>query len=145
MTQVISKGGFLPFFYKKLDMRHLKHLMVGLLALFAFGSCGPVVLTARPDHHPPPWFYPNRLEVVRYVYFPEFHIYYDLSYQGYLYFENGAWIRVKTLPPAYRRLNLNGSRFVRIRDYQGDDIERYRSEKNLNRGRSNLTTPRKNN
>ena len=122
-------------------MNAFKTLGVMLVLSLAVASCGPVVLTVQPGHHPPPWFYPNRVEVVRYVYFPEYVIYYDLSTQSYLYLDNGAWIRVRTLPPTYRHLDLNRSRYIRIPDFQGDDIGRYHDDRQNNRGRSNLNTP----
>ena len=100
-------------------------------------GCGPVLITSRPASPPPPWFYPNRLEVVRYVYFPELTIYYDLNTSMYVYLDGGVWIRRKVLPPRYRSYNLRRSRYVRIRDYRGDRIEEYHNNRS-NRGRSNL-------
>lgn len=63
-----------------------------LIVIIMTQSCGPVVITSRPDVPPPPWFYPNRVEVVRYVYFPDYNIYYDISLRHYIYFENDVWI-----------------------------------------------------
>ncbi|TVZ27828.1 hypothetical protein JM83_2892 [Gillisia sp. Hel_I_86] len=51
-------------------------------------SCGPIVVTSRPNHPPLPWFYPNRVEEVRYVYFPEHSIYYDFAEQLFVF---GKW------------------------------------------------------
>ncbi|MFX0558617.1 hypothetical protein ACOCEA_17580 [Maribacter sp. CXY002] len=109
-------------------------------SILLVASCGPVVISSRPSSPPPPWFYPNRLEVVRYIYFPEFHIYYDLSARTYLYLDGGIWIRRNVLPPKYRGLDLRRSRYERIRNYHDDDIKRYHEEHNANRGRSNRTT-----
>lgn len=116
-----------------------------LLGIFLLGSCGPVVISSRPNHHPPSWFYPNRLEVVRYVYFPEFSIYYDLSAQTYLYLDGGIWVRRKVLPPRYRTIDLSRHRYERIKNYQEENIRRYHEEHNANRGRSNRTTPKRRN
>ena len=121
-------------------MKAVYRWFVMFAALGMFSSCGPVVITARPQYPPPPWFYPHRLEVVRYVYFPEYNIYYDLSVRSYLYFDNGGWIRANTLPPHLRHLDLNRSRYERIHNYQGDDIAPYHNDHNLNRGRSNRDT-----
>ena len=107
------------------------------LALLLAASCGPVVITSRHGTPPPPWFYPNRLEVVRYVYFPEFSIYYDLSARTYVYLDGGLWVRRKLLPPRYRNINLRRHRYERIRNYHDDNIRRYHEENNANRGRSN--------
>lgn len=109
------------------------------ILLLVLSSCGPVVISSRPSHPPPPWFYPNRLEVVRYIYFPELSIYYDLSARTYVYFEGGVWVRRNVLPPRYRNFDLRRTRYTRIRDYQDDNIQRYHEDHNANRGRSNRT------
>lgn len=114
---------------------------LSILIVFVLVGCGPVVISSRPNHPPPPWFYPNRLELVRYVYFPEFRIYYDLNTRNYIYLEGNIWIRNEVLPPRYRNYNLRKSRYVRIKDYHGDNIERYH-DNNSRRGRSNLDTKR---
>ena len=100
-------------------------------------SCGPIVISSRPEQPFPPWFYPNRVEVLRYVYFPDYMIYYDLSLRTYIYLENNVWVRVKTLPPRFNTLNLNRSRFVRVKTYRGDDIGSYHSENYTTRNPSN--------
>ncbi|NHF59622.1 hypothetical protein FK220_009740 [Flavobacteriaceae bacterium TP-CH-4] len=107
-------------------------------------SCGPVVLTTRVADPPPPWFYPNRLELVRYVYFPEFSFYYDLSSRTYVYLDAGVWVRRKVLPTRYRNIDLRRSRYERIRNYNDDNIRRYHEEHNANRGRSNRGVRRSN-
>lgn len=111
-----------------------KTLMI--VGLFALTSCGPVIISSRPSAPPPPWFYPNRVETVRYVYFPDYIIYYDLYLSNYLYFENGVWVTVKSLPPRFRHLNLRKSRFIRVTNFQGDNIESYHQNNVINRGRS---------
>ncbi|MBQ4819687.1 hypothetical protein [Aquimarina sp. MMG016] len=98
-----------------------------LLVTIMTQSCGPIVISSRPDAPLPPWFYPNRVEVVRYVYFPDHNIYYDISLRHYIYFENDVWITVNVLPPRYQYINLNRTRYVRIRNYHGDNIRSYHS------------------
>ncbi len=122
-------------------MKPSKILLIVSITMLSLGSCGPVIVASRPGPPPPPWFYPNRLEVIRYVYFPEFQIYYDFTDRTYLYLDGGVWIRVKTLPPRYRSLNLHRSRYVRIRDYYDDNIATYHRDNGRDRGRSNLNTP----
>lgn len=122
----------------------IKRLLV-LISIMALSSCGPVVISSRLSNPPPPWFYPNRLEMVRYVYFPEFSIYYDLSAHTYLYLDGGVWVRRNVLPPRYRNLNLNRSRYERIKNYHDENIRPYHEEHNANRGRSNRTTPKRTN
>ncbi len=127
----------------KTSLRSFISFLPYLLLLFLVG-CGPVIISSRPSHPPPPWFYPHRLEVVRYIYFPELSIYYDLSARTYLYLDGGVWVRRNELPPRYRNFDLRRSRYTRIRDYQDDNIQRYHEENNANRGRSNRTvSPRR--
>ncbi len=108
-----------------------------LVLFFALSSCGPIFISSRPSAPPPPWFYPNRVETVRYVYFPDYLIYYDLSLGNYIYLENGVWITVKVLPTRYNTLNLRRSRYIRVNNYFGDEINIYHRENQIKRGRSN--------
>ncbi len=117
-------------------------VLLFLISALALESCGPVVLSSRSESPPPPWFYPNRVEMVRYVYFPEYSIYYDLTLSNYLYLNNGVWIRVKVLPPRYNNINLNRSKYVRVKGYRGDNIRTYHKENNV---RSNTRTSRRTN
>ncbi len=112
-------------------------LFAGIMTLV---SCGPVIIASRPEVPPPAWFYPNRVEMIRYVYFPDYMIYYDLSVRNYIYLENGVWITVKVLPQRFNTINFRRARFVRVKDYRGDKIGTYHRE--FNRGRSNQTTRR---
>ncbi len=123
-------------------MRIRECLLVAIVLSVFTTSCGPVVISSRPNNPPPPWFYPSRLEVVRYVYFPEFSIYYDLSQRTYLYLDGGIWVRRRVLPPRYAHINLRRSRYHRIRNYNDDNIRRYHDRHNTNRHRSNRTTSR---
>lgn len=120
--------------------RFIPFLFIGLF--FLMESCGPVVISSRIGNPPPPWFYPNRLEIVRYVYFPEFNIYYDLSTSVYLYYENGSWLRRNTLPSQYLEIDLRRSRYERIPNYREDNIKRYHEEHNGNKTRSTATSRR---
>lgn len=116
-------------------------LFILVIVLLLLARCGPVVVTSPPNNPPPPWFYPNRVEVVRYVYFPEYSIYYDLSARTYLYLDGGIWVRRNVLPSRYRSIDLRRSRYERIRNYNDDNIRSYHEEHNANRGRSNRNTP----
>ncbi|KUO64620.1 MAG: hypothetical protein APF83_07755 [Lutibacter sp. BRH_c52] len=121
-------------------MKKLFFLTVALLFSFVLSieSCGPVVVTSRIGTPPPHWFYPNRAEIVRYVYFPEFEIYYDFSSRNYIYLNNGIWVSANILPPRYSHINLRRSHHIRINNYFGDDINNYHNNNrsNLNRRRS---------
>lgn len=108
-------------------MRAIKFIFVSLLlsTFISFESCGPIVISSRPSYPPPLWFYPHRVENVRYIYFPDHTIYYDLSLRTYIYFDNGAWISASILPSRYNSINLRRSKRVRINDYFGDNIRDY--------------------
>ena len=128
-------------------MKNCKYVTMAILivSMFTFVNCGPVVISSRPHTPPPSWFYPNRLETVRYVYFPDHMIYYDLSLRTYLYLDNGAWISVNILPSRFNGINLRRSRIVRIQNYYGDDIRRYHKENQDKINRRRSTSPRRNN
>lgn len=114
--------------------------MLLIIALF-LTSCGPVVLTSGVNYSPPSWFYPNRLELVRYVYFPEYSIYYDLTMNNYLYLNNGVWVRVKALPSQYRNINFNSSKYVRVKNYRENTIREYHNNNvRSNSGKRTTTT-----
>ena len=124
-------------------------LVVTLITIFFFStleSCGPVVFTARLNNPPPTWFYPNRIETVRYVYFPNHYIYYDLSLSTYFYLDNGVWISTTVLPARYNNINLRRSRYTRINNYFGGNIGQYHRDNNntARRRRTTSSTGRKN-
>lgn len=112
-------------------------IMTGLLGL---ESCGPVIISSRPSQPPPPWFYPNRVVNIRYVYFPDFMIYYDLSLRSYLYLDNGVWVNTTILPPRYRTVDLRRARQVRVNNYFGDNIKEYHPKNTYAKGRRTSTT-----
>ena len=114
--------------------------LLSIISALVVGSCGPIIISSRPDTMPPPWFYPNRIEPVRYVYFPDYVIYYDISLRNYLYLDNNVWIRADVLPLRYRSINLNRSKFVRIKGYRDDNIKNYHRENYSKSPRSSRTT-----
>lgn len=109
-------------------MKNKKIFTLLLAVTITLMSCGPVVFSSRPDNPPPHWFYPNRLEMVRYVYFPEYSIYFDLTMNNYLYLNNNVWVRVKALPPRYKNIDFNRSRYVRVKNYRSDTIRDYHNK-----------------
>ena len=120
-------------------------LLLLFIMLSILASCGPVVYTAPPAGPPPPsWFYPNRVEVVRYVYFPELRIYFDMYTHTYLYMDGGVWVRRDTLPPRFRSRDLSRYKYRRIPGYRSDDIAPYDQGQRRNSGRSNKEYIRRN-
>jgi hypothetical protein len=110
-------------------MKKAKFISIVFLlgAFLSLESCGPVIISSRPSHPTPPWFYPNRVVNVRYVYFPDYTIYYDLTLRNYIYFDNGAWITVNVLPTRFNGINLRRTKQVRVENYYGNDIREYHS------------------
>ena len=107
------------------------------LALLLAASCGPVIVTSRQGPPPPPWFYPHRLEVVRYVYFPSLYVYFDFRTHTYIYREGNTWVRRNQLPDRYRNYDLSRQRYERIRGYEGENIREHHESIRRNSGRSN--------
>ena len=119
----------------------MKKIILVLFAIlvscvFSLESCGPVIFSSRLGTPPPYWFYPNRVENVRYMYFPDYELYYDFTIRNYIYFDNGAWLSVDILPSRYKGINLKRSRQVRIKNYHGDNIKRYHNEHIIKRRNS---------
>lgn len=127
---------------KNQQMKKNKYPLLILLyaTILLVASCGPVVFSSNSEKLPPSWFYPNRIETVRYVYFPEHMIYYDLPFQNYIYLNNGTWVTVKVLPKPYSSIDLRRSRFIRVKDYRGDNIYGYHKGNNTNREKSRRQT-----
>jgi hypothetical protein len=122
-------------------MKPLKYILIVFL-LFAFTgleSCGPVIISSRPSHPAPPWFYPSRVVNVRYVFFPDHMIYYDLTIRSYIYLDNGIWITVATLPPRFNTINFRRAKQVRINNYFGDNIRVYHKTRATTKGRRTST------
>jgi hypothetical protein len=126
-------------------MNKLKITIILAVVVFlsVLESCGPVLFTARLNNPPPPWFYPNRIETVRYVYFPDHTIYYDLSLSTYFYLENSIWLSATVLPARFHVIDLQRSRYTRINNYYGDNIQQYHNDRR-NSSRRNTGTRRKN-
>ncbi len=122
-------------------MKSAKFISIVILlgAFLSLESCGPVIISSRPSYPTPPWFYPNRVVNIRYVYFPDYTIYYDLTLRKYIYLDNGAWITVNVLPSRFNGINLRRTKQVRVENYYGNDIREYHS-----RNRTPVKSRRKN-
>lgn len=120
-------------------MKKVNLLFLAILSIvfFTIESCGPVVFSSSLGTPPPHWFYPNRVETVRYVYFPNHQIYYDFSFKKYIYLDNNAWIRVNVLPARFKGHDLRRSKQLRIKDYYGDNIRKYHNETTVKRVKTN--------
>lgn len=96
-----------------------------LFLVLSLESCGPVIISSRPSVPTPDWFYPDRVVNLRYVYFPDYLIYYDLTLRQYIYLDNGAWVAVSVLPPRFHSIDFRHARRVRVTNYFGDNIQHY--------------------
>jgi hypothetical protein len=102
-----------------------------LLALLSIGSitinsCGVIVAPSSRllmDSHP--GYYSNNIESVRYYYYPEHMVYFDLSIKKYIYLSDGVWITAAMLPSHFGSLNFRLSNHVGIHNYYGDNITKY--------------------
>jgi hypothetical protein len=107
-------------------MKAFKIIFIGfLISLLCMESCGPVIVSGGYNHQTPTWFYPNRVVHLRYVYFPDYSVYYDLSLSSYIYFDNGVWTTVKVLPPRFNGVNFKHAKQIRVDNYYGDNIKEY--------------------
>ena len=129
MTKVIFFDMVLFYLTRKNIMdKVIRYLIVPFLLFILtllINGCGPVVITSRIGAPPPPWFYPHRVEMVRYIYFPELVLYFDLRSQTYVYRDGSHWIRRPELPEKYQRIDLSRQRYQRIQNYDRDDIQPY--------------------
>jgi hypothetical protein len=109
-------------------------IIVFLVTITGLESCGPVIISSRPAQPTPAWFYPNRVVNVRYIYFPEYYVYYDLTLRQYIYLNNGGWVTVNVLPQRFNTVNLRRAKQVRVNNYFGDNIREYHSTRRSNTG-----------
>lgn len=107
-----------------------------ILTILLNTSCGPVVFTSKIGIPPPHWYYPDKVETVRYVYFPDFEIYYDFSSSKYLYYNDEDWINAAVLPQRFYGIDLKRSKQIRITNYFGDNIKKYHCETIIKRRNS---------
>jgi|SRR5690606_12945500 len=120
----------------------IKFITIFFLVTFSLESCGPVIISSRPSDPTPVWFYPDRVVNVRYIYFPEYLIYYDLTIRQYIYLDNGVWITIAVLPQRFQSINFRNARQVRVTNYFGDNIRHYHSNIRVPvRGRRETTQP----
>lgn len=119
-------------------------LFLVYLTLLMLSSCGTIVFSSKSNNLPPSWFYPNRLEMVRYVYFPEYSFYYDLSANSYVYLDAGVWVRRSSLPLRYKDIDLRRSRYERVRNYTDDNIRSYHDNYSKSKYRTSKNSPTRN-
>ncbi len=60
---------------------------------------------------------------IRYHYYPNMRVYYDLSENIYHFWQDGQWITAEELPAAYGGYSLFKNEKIQIIDYDGDNPE----------------------
>lgn len=63
-----------------------------------------------------PLWGPVGYDYVRYYYLPDVEVYYDVTTRQYIYFNNGAWVRISSLPPVPRSFDIYNSYKVVINE-----------------------------
>lgn len=97
----------LPIFY---CMKYVKKTIVAIalmmISLVTVTGCDtPSYVEGGVHYVNPPWapaYYPG----IRYYYLPDIEVYYDLSAQQFVYFDNGQWLFSPTLPSFYAGYDL---------------------------------------
>ena len=108
-----------------------------IIIILLINSCGSFVYISKIGTPPPQWYYPNKVETVRYIYFPDYEIYYDFSLNNYLYLNDGNWLHATVLPKRFYGIDLQRSKQVRITNYYGDNIKKYHCETIIKKRNSN--------
>ena len=103
-------------------------LLFLIITILLINSCGTVVFISKTNTAPPQWYYPDKVETVRYIYFPDYEIYYDFYLRNYLFLKDGNWLHDTVLPKRFYGINLQHRKQVRITNYYGDDIKKYHCE-----------------
>ena len=59
---------------------------------------------------------------IHFYYLPDIEVYYDLPRAHFIYYDQGAWIRSRSLPYRCRNYDLHlGCRVVAVDDYRGNE------------------------
>lgn len=90
-----------------------------LSILFAITMASEAQVSVNVNIGTPPVWAPSNAVAVQYYYLPEIETYYDVPSKKYIYFSNGKWVRVGSLPPHYRHYDLYHGHTVFLTDYKG--------------------------
>lgn len=87
----------------------IKQVWIQVIFILLFsgfmGFTNPVSMAQGENYNNPAWappYYPG----VRYYYFPDIEVYYDLSNQDFVYLDDGQWQFSNTLPSVYANFDL---------------------------------------
>lgn len=100
--------------------KKMKNGLFAPLFLLVFTACTipfETVTSSRPvvrvEYENPTWapvYHPG----VRYYYFPDLEVYYDLQNRDFVYLNNGRWLFSRELPPFYSDYDLYNSHVISL-------------------------------
>ena len=93
-TKLVRNGIFVPLF-----------LLIFTGCAIPFETATSSRIHARIEYTNPAWAPPYH-SGVRYYYFPDIEVYYDLSSNDYIYLNDGRWYFSNSLPDYYREYDL---------------------------------------
>lgn len=124
-------------------MKTLKIIILGaFLLVFSFSKAQ---VSVNVNLGKPPVWGPT-VTTEEYYYLPDINSYYDIHQSQFIYLNNGAWIRSRSLPRRYRGYNLNTGHVVVLNDYHGHSpyghykehkVKYYKSDNNWEKSRRN--------
>ncbi|MDD2799476.1 MAG: hypothetical protein PHV20_12870 [Bacteroidales bacterium] len=102
-----------------METKKMRNGMLVPLFVFIFSGCAIPFETVN-SHQPvvvryenPIWA-PTYYSGVRYYYFPDLELYYDLSNQDFIFLNDGRWYFSRELPPFYSQYDLNNAFVVSL-------------------------------
>lgn len=103
--------------FETMEPKNVK-LVLSIMALFlivvnAITVAQPPRVSVTVAYTKPVWG-PTYYTGVRYYYFPDIEVYYDLSTSEYVFFREGRWIVSPTLPPMYSGFDLRSGFVVSL-------------------------------
>lgn len=104
-------------------MKTIKLFIIGIF-IFTMSATHAQVSVNVNIGAPPVWG-PVGYDNVEYYYLPDIQTYYDIRASQYIYYGNGKWMRVKTLPSNYRNYDLYNGYKVVLTDYHGHTPYQY--------------------
>lgn len=91
-------------------MKKFRNISIAIVVVMMFlglTNCGSSYPATSETQYSNPVWAPPYVSGVRYYYLPDIQSYYDLSYQDFVYLDNGQWVFSSSLPPMYSYYNLN--------------------------------------
>ncbi len=87
--------------------KYISNIAIIVMMLVGISSCSSSYPATNEIQYSNPSWAPPYYTGVRYYYLPDIQSYYDLSYQDFVYMDNGQWVFSSSLPPMYSYYNLN--------------------------------------